>query len=75
VAGPSAEQDSGAQRTNGPANEEHQLLLPMTLAGGGEFMTMPVTQHFESHAEIIGAFLNSKVETEKVGDLVRVRIG
>jgi hypothetical protein len=36
---------------------------------------MPVTQHFESHVEIIGAFLNSKVETEKVGDLVRVRIG
>lgn len=52
-----------------------QLLLPMALAGGGEFVTMPVTQHFESHVEIIGAFLNSKVETEKVGDLVRVRIG
>jgi hypothetical protein len=27
--------------TNSPANEEHQLLRPMALAGEGEFLTMP----------------------------------
>ena len=52
-----------------------QLLLPMALAGGGEFTTMPVTQHFESHAEIIGKFLERKVVTGSVGGLVRVRVG
>jgi RNA 3'-terminal phosphate cyclase (ATP) len=52
-----------------------QLLLPMALAGGGEFVTMPVTQHFESHVEIIKAFLNRKVVTENSGELVHVRVG
>ena len=47
-----------------------QILLPMALAGGGEFVTMPVTQHFESHVEIIGKFLKRKVVTEIKGDLV-----
>jgi RNA 3'-terminal phosphate cyclase (ATP) len=51
-----------------------QLLLPMALAGEGEFVTMPLTQHFESHVAIIGAFLDRKVATENVGDLVRVRV-
>jgi RNA 3'-terminal phosphate cyclase (ATP) len=51
-----------------------QILLPMALAGGGEFVTMPVTQHFESHVEIIGKFLEQKVVTEFKGDLVRVQI-
>jgi RNA 3'-terminal phosphate cyclase len=60
---------------NSPADEEHQLLLPMALAGGGEFTTMPVTQHFESHVAIIGKFLEQKVSMESVGDLVRVRLG
>jgi RNA 3'-terminal phosphate cyclase (ATP) len=51
-----------------------QLLLPMALAGGGEFTTMPVTQHFDSHVWIIKAFLNTKIATESMGDLVRVRL-
>ena len=51
-----------------------QLLLPMALAGEGEFMTMPVTQHFESHVEIIGKFLSRRVVTENHGDLVNVRV-
>jgi len=34
-----------------------QLLLPMALAGGGEFTTLPVTKHFVSHVAIISAFL------------------
>jgi RNA 3'-terminal phosphate cyclase (ATP) len=51
-----------------------QLLLPMALAGGGEFVTMPVTQHFESHVAIIGKFLNRRVVIENASDLVRVRV-
>jgi|HubBroStandDraft_2_1064218.scaffolds.fasta_scaffold16370_5 hypothetical protein len=35
---------------------------------------MPVTQHFESHVVIIGAFLNRKIVTSSQGNLVRVRV-
>jgi RNA 3'-terminal phosphate cyclase (ATP) len=52
-----------------------QILLPIALAGGGEFLTMPVTQHFESHVAVIGKFLDRKVELSSQGDLVRVRVG
>ena len=51
-----------------------QLMLPMALAGGGEFVTTPVTQHFESHVAIIETFLSRSVVKESVGDLVRVRV-
>ena len=51
-----------------------QLLLPMALAGGGEFVTMPVTQHFESHVEIIGKFLSKRVVTEDREGLVYVKV-
>ena len=51
-----------------------QLLLPMALAGGGEFVTMPVTQHFEPHAKIIEGFLGRRVVTGSLGGLVQVRI-
>ena len=59
---------------NGPADEEHQLLPPMALAGGREFVTMPVTQHFESHVEILKAFLSQKIAVSEEGNLVRVRV-
>jgi RNA 3'-terminal phosphate cyclase (ATP) len=52
-----------------------QLLLPMALAGGGEFLTMPVTQHFESHVGIIGKFLARRVVTESTETLVQVSVG
>jgi RNA 3'-terminal phosphate cyclase (ATP) len=51
-----------------------QLLLPMSLAGGGEFTTMPVTQHFESHVAIIEKFLARRVVTESMAPLVHVRV-
>jgi RNA 3'-terminal phosphate cyclase len=51
-----------------------QLLLPMALAGGGEFTTMPVTQHFESHVEIVEKFLARRVVTESLASLVHVRV-
>ena len=52
-----------------------QLRLPMALGGGREFVTMPGTQHFESHVEIIGKFLEQKVVTESRGELVHVKVG
>ena len=53
-----------------------QLLLPMALAGGGEFVTLPVTQHFVSHVRIIEKFLNIRVVTETLDSgLVSVRVG
>jgi hypothetical protein len=42
--------------------------------GENEFVTMPVTQHFESHVEIIVKFLERKVATENVADLLGVRV-
>jgi RNA 3'-terminal phosphate cyclase (ATP) len=51
-----------------------QLLLPMALAGEGEFTTMPVTQHFESHVAIIEKFLSRRVVTENVGSVVNVSV-
>jgi RNA 3'-terminal phosphate cyclase (ATP) len=51
-----------------------QLLLPMALAGGGEFVTMPVTQHFESHVAIIEKFLARRVVAESKDGLVHVRV-
>jgi RNA 3'-terminal phosphate cyclase (ATP) len=52
-----------------------QLLLPMALAGSGEFVTTPVTQHFESHVSIITEFLNRRIGVTSQGNLVLVRIG
>jgi RNA 3'-terminal phosphate cyclase (ATP) len=51
-----------------------QILLPMALAGGGEFTTMPVTQHFESHVEIIEKFLSRRVEIEDRKGVVCVTV-
>jgi RNA 3'-terminal phosphate cyclase (ATP) len=52
-----------------------QLLLPMALSGEGEFLTMPVTQHFESHVKIIGKFLSRRLVTETRAELAQVRVG
>jgi RNA 3'-terminal phosphate cyclase (ATP) len=51
-----------------------QLLLPMALAGGGEFVTMPVTQHFESHAAVLKTFLGRNIVVQGKGGVLRVRI-
>ncbi len=52
-----------------------QLLLPMALAGGGEFTTLPVSAHFQSHALIVEAFLGRQVSTISSDGLVHVQIG
>ncbi len=55
---------------NSPAPiDEHladQLLLPLALAGGGGFTTLALTPHFHSNVEVIEAFLEIKIKTEKL---------
>jgi hypothetical protein len=43
------------------------------IAEGREFLTMPVTQHFELQVEIIEKFLARRVTTESRSDVVHVR--
>ena len=40
-----------------------QLLLPMALAGGGEFLTMHPDDHFRTNREVIETFLPVKIRT------------
>ncbi|HKD37160.1 MAG TPA: RNA 3'-terminal phosphate cyclase [Pirellulales bacterium] len=52
-----------------------QLLLPMALAGGGSFVTMPITMHAQTNIETIRRFLDVEVTVGGVqsgGWLVRV---
>ncbi len=51
-----------------------QLLLPMALAGGGEFTTLPVTQHFDSHRAIIRRFLQRDWSTSERDSIVIARL-
>lgn len=41
-----------------------QLLLPLALAGGGAFRTVPPTPHARTHAEVIRRFLDVEIRME-----------
>jgi RNA 3'-terminal phosphate cyclase (ATP) len=43
-----------------------QLLLPLALAGGGSFRTLPPTSHTETQIEIIRRFLGRSVALEPI---------
>ncbi len=43
-----------------------QLLLPMALAGGGEFMTLPLSRHATTNIEILKPFLDVNVVVTRV---------
>ena len=45
-----------------------QLLLPLALAGGGEFTSLAPTQHTTTHIEVIQQFLPVRIVTEQVGE-------
>lgn len=65
--------DSGA-----PVGEHlsDQLLLPMWLAGGGEFITGAVSGHLGTNAELINRFGGPQVHIEALAQgLHRVRVG
>lgn len=45
-----------------------QLLLPMALAGGGAFRTVPLSRHASTNLEVIGQFLGRSIDVTPVGD-------
>lgn len=52
-----------------------QLLLPMALAGGGEFTTIAVGEHLSTNARLIESFLPVRIAWEAAGEACwRVRV-
>jgi len=45
-----------------------QLLLPMALAGGGVFRTVPLSRHASTNLEVIGQFLGTSIDVTPAGD-------
>lgn len=45
-----------------------QLLLPMALARGGAFRTVPLSRHASTNLEVIGQFLGTPIDVTPVGD-------
>jgi RNA 3'-terminal phosphate cyclase (ATP) len=53
-----------------------QLLLPLALAGGGEYVTLPPSLHVTTNIEIIGQFLDVPIAIEEAGEgRHRIRVG
>ncbi len=44
-----------------------QLLLPLALAGGGSFRTLPLTKHARTNIEVIRMFLPAQIEVVEEG--------
>jgi len=47
-----------------------QLLLPLALAGGGAFRTMPLSLHATTNFEVIRRFLDVSIDVARVSDTV-----
>lgn len=47
-----------------------QLLIPMAMAGGGSFTTLPLSRHTTTNIEVIRKFLDVAIETSQTGDRV-----
>jgi len=53
-----------------------QLLLPLALAGGGKFRTLPLTRHAETNIEVIAEFLEVPIKvTEEAEGARTVEVG
>lgn len=53
-----------------------QLLLPMVLAGGGSFRTLPLSRHSATNIEIIRSFLDVEITVQPQGERVtQVSVG
>jgi RNA 3'-terminal phosphate cyclase (ATP) len=53
-----------------------QLLLPLALAGGGRFRTVPLTRHATTNIEVIRQFLGRSIDVTPVRDrAVEVTVG
>ncbi len=42
-----------------------QLLLPLAMAGGGRFLTLPLSNHAITNIEVIRKFLDLEIRTEQ----------
>jgi RNA 3'-terminal phosphate cyclase (ATP) len=64
-------------KTAAPVGEylTDQLMLPLALAGQGEFVSTGLSRHAETHLALIREFLNVRVETQRCDGGVRVRFG
>jgi RNA 3'-terminal phosphate cyclase (ATP) len=64
---------------SGAAVGEHladQLLLPLAIGEGGSFTTTPLSGHATTNIDVIGRFVDTKIEVEEVRNgLVRVKVG
>lgn len=63
---------------NAPVGEHlaDQLLLPLALAGGGSFVTLPLSPHALTNIEALRQFLGVEARTEPAGErAVRVEVG
>ena len=47
-----------------------QLLIPMAMAGGGSFSTLPLSRHATTNIEVIRKFLDVSIEASQLGDRV-----
>lgn len=53
-----------------------QLLIPMALAGGGSFTTLPLSRHSTTNIAVIGKFLDAGISIEQTGERIwNVRVG
>jgi RNA 3'-terminal phosphate cyclase (ATP) len=54
-------------RSNAPVGEHlaDQILLPMALGGGGSFRTVGLTPHATTNIEVLRAFLDVAIETQR----------
>ena len=78
VAGDVAQQFNAYSQVSAPvdAHLADQLLLPMTLAGGGEFVCTYATPHLYTNAEVIAAFGAAEISfTPMPQGAVHVKVG
>ena len=47
-----------------------QLLIPMSMAGGGSFNTLPLSRHATTNIEVIGRFLEVRIEASQSAERV-----
>jgi RNA 3'-terminal phosphate cyclase (ATP) len=52
-----------------------QILIPLALAGGGTFVTLPLTSHSRTNLEVIQRFLPVRFRVEETGRGTRVEAG
>lgn len=52
-----------------------QLLLPLAIAGTGNFMTLPLSRHVTTHIELIQQFLELNIAAEREKKSVLIRVG